>query len=172
MATPVKGKLGGHAGLSGRAKTKHEVAALLCASALEAGLWPVPEYEIRSADGKRRSIDVVWAARDRTVSGRVWLPVAAFEIEGHGVARAPGSIQKNADSLSVAAVAGARIIAMVLFQVGPSGERWTPVGAPSRAEKLLHEALAARRISCAVEVVMDENLEERIPSWVLTARGG
>jgi hypothetical protein len=159
--------LGGHSGLAAKALTKEEVAAALCDAGHRAGFWSVPEFEIRGFDQVCRRIDVVWALRQLVDSNHIWLPVAAFEIEGHRVAA--GSIQKNVDSLQAAIDRGAIVSAMVLFQVGPDLKPWGRARAAtslSRAETYLARFKQARQSTHPIEVVLDEQLQERLGAWV------
>ena len=160
---PIPGGLGGHRGYDADAMSKQEVAALLCREGVEAGLWSVPEFEIASEDGKTRRIDVVWARRVRRTPGHLWEPIAAFEIEGHGVAR--DSIRKNADSLTAASRSGAQVLAMVLFQVGPDGKPWLPKRKVVDTVSILGSCLDSAA-SPQIEVVLDENLRERLGEWL------
>lgn len=149
-----------------RALSKQEVAAALCRAGLLAGLWSVPEFEIRGRDGMRRKIDVAWARREPRGRMTLWRPVAAFEIEGLNVAG--DSIRKNVDSLTAAAEAGAIVRAMVLFQVGPDAQPWCDMAVDAgvrRATDRFGEALASRQ-NPVHEVVLDETLCERLALWV------
>jgi hypothetical protein len=160
-------ELGGHPDLAATALMKAEVAALLCDAGHRAGFWVIPEFEIMGRDQVRRRIDVVWAARQIADGKHVWLPMAAFEIEGHDVA--PGSVEKNVDSLQAAVDCGAVVSTMVLFQVGPEGKRWgrkLPTSSVSRAERLLAEFKQQRSSNCPIEVVLDEQISGRLSTWV------
>lgn len=160
-------ELGGHPDLAATALMKAEVAALLCDAGHRAGFWVIPEFEIMGRDQVRRRIDVVWAARQSADGSHVWLPMAAFEIEGHDVA--PGSVGKNVDSLQAAVERGALVSAMVLFQAGPDGKRWgrkLTTSGVLRAESLLAGFKQQRSSSCTIEVVLDEQLGERLSTWI------
>jgi hypothetical protein len=168
----IHGELGGHSGLAHRAMSKQEVASALCRVGIQAGFWSVPEFELVGLEGVSRKIDVVWAKRIPRSEGLLWKPIAAFEIEGHNVAHSRKSICKNADSLTAAGNAGALVLAMVLFQVGPSGDPWYLAlkGSKERsktcAEQSLTECLKEMRSTRHVDVVLDENLVEKLESWV------
>lgn len=156
----VEKELGKHSGVNCGAMTKQEVAAALCRIGVQAGLWAIPEYQA----GTQR-IDVVWATRTNA-AGSLWKPIAAFEIEGHNVALK--SVYKNAKSLTAAGKAGASILAMVLFQVGPDGRAWHLLGSNktsvNRAKTILGQApeLDSRY---SVEVVLDEQLCDVLKAW-------
>jgi len=170
MTATTTEELGGHPGLPRNALSKHEVAALLCRAGVEAGFWVIPEFEVRGLTGSKRSIDVVWARRCPRDSHRPWAPVAAFEIEGHGVGRgAPhASITKNAESLTAAGALGASVRAMVLFQAGPDGSSWDKGSATDHvptAQRLIDRALAELPPPQPAEVVLDEQLVMRLSEW-------
>lgn len=169
--TAATDELGGHPSLPPNALSKHEVAALLCRAGVEAGFWVIPEFEVRGQTDSKRSIDVVWARRIPRDSHRPWIPVAAFEIEGHGVGRgAPhASITKNAESLTAAGALGAVVRAMVLFQAGPDGTSWDKGSAREHltgAQGLLNRALAELGSGHSAEVVLDEELEHQLKIWL------
>lgn len=156
-----------HPGLAAKALTKEEVAAALCDAGHRAGFWSIPEFEIRGLDRVCRRIDVVWASRQLLESNHIWLPVAAFEIEGHRVAA--GSVRKNVDSLQAAMDRGAVVSAMVLFQVGPDLKPWGRARAAtslSRAETYVAQFKLERSSIDPIEVVLDERLHERLGAWV------
>lgn len=168
----IADELGGHSDLSAGALSKQEVVAALCHAGHIAGLWSVPEFEIRGRNGARRRIDVAWARREPRGRSTLWCPLAAFEIEGLNVAG--DSVLKNADSLTAAAEAGAIVRAMVLFQAGPDGQPWCRVASETgvtRAKAQLQRALASREVSAQVEVVLDECLCEKLTAWVQVVVG-
>jgi hypothetical protein len=169
----IKSELGKHAGVPARAMTKQEVAAALCRIGIQAGFWSIPEFEIECAENRYQRIDVVWAERNTRPSGSLWEPVAAFEIEGHDV---DGSILKNAKSLTAAGNEGATVLAMVLFQIAPDRERWHPSAqkgqqkSESRAKEILEKHLKDLVSPYSVEVVLDEQLVEKMESWLQVVR--
>jgi hypothetical protein len=139
--------------------TKHKVAALLVSAGCSAGFWVIPEFEIA-----RRKIDIVWARRTRTTAGKLWAPVAAFEIEGHDAA--PGSVEKNADSLLAASQEGASILAMVLFQIGGDGGYWHQIRPTYDPGAVLRGYCRDGGLPATVQTVRDEDLAERISEWL------
>jgi hypothetical protein len=170
--TRIDNKLGGHAGRAPGALTKQEVAALLCRAGHQAGYWVVPEFEVLTATGERRRIDVVWAVRNELGLKSIWHPVAAFEIEGHRVA--PASIAKNVASLDAAAAGGAVITAMVLFQVGPDGKPWGRSNSASslgRASRCLKRFQSEAICRAMIEVVLDEELTGCLGGWEAALAG-
>jgi len=165
-------EFGRHAGFHHRAMSKQEVAAALCRVGILVGFWSVPEFEIKGMNGAERRIDVVWAMRIPLSGDCMWKPVAAFEIEGHDVALAPGSIRKNADSLTAARRDGADVLAMVLFQVGPKGQLWhraASENSTTRVQETLTTSLKELNSTAPVEVLLDQELFERLESWVQRA---
>jgi hypothetical protein len=157
-------EFGRHAGHTSGAMTKHEVAAELVSAGHTAGFCVIPEFETRCPSGKLRKIDIVWARRERITPGKVWTPVAAFEIEGHDVAG--DSIAKNADSLCAASQAGARVVAMVLFRIHSDGIRPKGQRALNKTEAMLRGCCRDGGLPSSVEVLLDESLRERLPIWV------
>lgn len=156
--------LGAHGGLNSLAMTKHEVCALLCQTGVDLDLHVVPEYDVFGSD-RDYAIDVVWAMRSVTPGPPVWIPIAAFEVEGVGVT---ASLTKDAASLSVMSSLGAAILATVLFQVGPDAEPWkksiktmntSKRSALGRAQARLKKELGQiGASSVTVDVLLDEDL--------------
>jgi hypothetical protein len=92
--------------------------------------------------------------------------VAAFEIEGHYV---NGSINKNAQSLCAAAEAGAKVLAMVLFQIGPDGKLWYPFSNSAKGRKydraeMLKQLLPKDYVD-QVKTVHDVDLFGKLEEW-------
>ncbi len=137
----------------------------------------MPEYEA-DCPGACRKIDVVWAIRSAG-GASIWSPVAAFEIEGHPVHRNRKSIVKDADSLTAAGAAGATVLALVLFQVGPGGGAWyarSPADVArvkernrQRAERRMLDSLDAMKAK-RVDVVLDEQVHALLENWVDAAK--
>ena len=166
----IRSELGGHKDAPKGALTKYEVATALCHVGFGAGLWSIPEFEIQCAGG-RRTIDVVWARRNTGKTDRLWDPVAAFEIEGHNV---NSRIKKNVESLCAAADAGAKVLAMVLFQVGPNGTLWHPFPNSAKVRKFDPAAklkkLLPTEYADRIETVHDANLFKKLEGWQKEAR--
>ena len=106
--------LGNHESLPATpdALTQSEVYAALFRAARAAGVDAIAEYSVRPPGATRdKAIDVVWALRvrkddddhrNRDVAvddrqGGIWIPVAAFEIEGLGVY--PASVSADVEKL-------------------------------------------------------------------------
>jgi hypothetical protein len=81
------------------------------------------------------------------------------------------SVKKDAESLEAAANEGAKVCAIVLFQVHPNGGPWHPPkqagNCVARVEKKLNESPGPRH---PVEVVLDENLCEKLEAWLKKIR--
>ncbi len=117
-------------------RTKYEVYDALIAAGIGAGFKVAAEFDVRPAfETAKRQVDLVWCV-DYGATGLPWMPVGAFEIEGHDAElRKPGrlsGIEKDADSiLSVARFVRARTgvdvapaAAVVLFERGYGGGHW------------------------------------------------
>ncbi|HLJ12053.1 MAG TPA: hypothetical protein VKU82_12740 [Planctomycetaceae bacterium] len=164
--------LGAHDGFPVGAMTKHELSAILCRAGVEAGFWVIPEYEIPGEIS--RKIDIVWALRTRpivtqlrTPATHLWTPVAAFEIEGHDVDLGK-SVPKDAASLSAAAERGAVVLAILLFQVGPSGLPWH-----RKRSQAYHDRVKAKLEECQsphkVQLELDQNVRDCLRGWLQIA---
>ncbi|MBK6687930.1 MAG: hypothetical protein IPG45_25880 [Deltaproteobacteria bacterium] len=168
--------LGQHAGLSELAMSKHEVCARLCQAGVDLDLHAVPEFNVFGTD-RNYAIDVIWALRGATAESPLWIPVAAFEVEGVGVTT---SLVKDAASLSVMARLGAPVLATVLFQVGPNGEPWgktvTKMNSTKRAAlnsasaRVTNELAGIGASSVGIDVLLDEDLPGFLAKWTPIAK--
>ena len=154
----IKQEFGGHSDdFSRYAMTKNEITASLCHAGTRARYWVIPEFDIPGIG----RIDVVWAERNREKdalkSGALWRPVAAFEVEGSDVW---DSLEKDSQKLAVAHGRGAKVLAVVLYQVGDGRDGWdghAPEGCVQKAQN---------RMGPTIEVTLDQDLPSRILEWV------